>query len=111
MWTKQALFDDPIPFLRQHDFLTNPKDCLWYLILNLQHSLKLTLKEESCICMFQCQYYRELTQEEKESFVLQQKAGVLADVDRNLREQWPWIVAYSLLAIVAFSGKISEISK
>jgi hypothetical protein len=104
---KQAILDDPLTFLRQYNFSYDPVDCIWLFLLDLKH-LNFSAKEKGCACMVKCEYYRELTQEEHEYQVLRNKfykAASEDNVDQRLQVEWPWIVAFALLAVIAFTGE------
>jgi hypothetical protein len=103
--SKQVILDDPLAFMKKHNFPLNPMRCAWFLYLHLWH-LKWTSDEMNCACGADCSFYREVTPEEIEYRLLQKRTQVLEGVAQLLRpSEWPWIVGYSLAGIVAFVGE------
>jgi hypothetical protein len=104
-YTKQDILDNPLAFIRQHNFSLEGVDCVWFIYLHLMH-LGWDSDDVACACIALCGYYREMTTEEMEYRMYRNKYVTLSNVGRKQRKEWPWLLTFSFLALVAFTGEI-----
>jgi hypothetical protein len=64
-----------------------------------------TGQEGGCACLLECAYFRELTPEEIEYIFLTSRFVHDSNVERKQNLELHWIVIYSILGIIAFTGK------
>jgi hypothetical protein len=67
--------------------------------------------EVACACIALCNYYRDLTPEEIKYVISVDKNDVALNLDRKLREEWPWMLAFAVLAVVSLTGKFISVHR